>query len=405
MTAQGVGARNGRLALTTTLGAAGVSMTGNSVSFIAVPWFVQSTTGQPVYTGLVGAAAAAGVALGGLLSGPLLDRFGYQRMSVIFDLFAGAIIGLIPFLSLSIGLPMWALAAMIFASGACGIASATARQSLLPGLCAIASVRLARMSALYWTLQRMSLAFAALPAGLLIASVGPRNALLFDAGSLVVAATIMAAARAFRDVGMAVDRRGYLRELREGLSFMRRDHLIVLIVGVAVVLAALDAPLLTVLLPVYSQATDGAALLGQLVAAYAAGALVGTVSYGVVAHRLPIRVLVVGCLAAIGAGYSALWLAPNSTAYLIILALMGLSSGPLTPLIITTVQKRTPPQLLGRVTGAIFAAVLAAIPVGRAVGGYAVAFVGPSWMLVIAAASYLLASALLALDRRFRQLL
>lgn len=404
MTAQVLDARSGRRALVATLSAAGVSMTGNAVSFIAVPWFVQTTTGQPVYTGLVGAATAAGVALGGLLSGPLLDRLGYRRMSIAFDLMAAAIVGSIPLLSSTVGLPIWALAAMVFTSGACGMGSATARQSLLPGLSAIASVRLARMSALYWTLQRMSLAFAALPAGLLIASIGPRNALLVDAGSLSIAAAIMAAVRASRHVSLGGEQHGYLRDLLEGLSFIRRDRLVVLIVGVAVVLAALDAPLLTVLLPVYAQAQGGSALLGQLVAAYAAGALVGTLSYGALAHRLSTRMLVIACLAAIGAGYGALWIASASTTYLVILALIGLSSGPLTPLIVTTVQARTPKHLLGRVTGTIFAAVLAAIPVGRAAGGYVVAFVGAPWMLVLVAASYLVAAGFLTLDRRFRQL-
>ena len=69
----------------TLLTAAGISQVGNSMTIVAGPWFVLQTTGSAAKTGLVGAAFALGL-LVPILGGPLVDRLGFQRGSVVTDL-------------------------------------------------------------------------------------------------------------------------------------------------------------------------------------------------------------------------------------------------------------------------------------------------------------------------------
>jgi MFS family permease len=77
------------------LTAEGISQVGNMMTVVAGPWFVLQTTGSAAKTGLVGAALALGL-LVPILGGPLVDRLGFRRGSVLADLVSGATVASIP---------------------------------------------------------------------------------------------------------------------------------------------------------------------------------------------------------------------------------------------------------------------------------------------------------------------
>jgi MFS family permease len=68
-----------RIPILAMLGATGLSMTGNVLTFMAVPWFVLQTTGSASKTGLTGGVVVLGMVLGGFFGGPLVDRLGFKR--------------------------------------------------------------------------------------------------------------------------------------------------------------------------------------------------------------------------------------------------------------------------------------------------------------------------------------
>jgi MFS family permease len=57
-------------------------------------------------------------------------------------------------------------------------------------------------------------------------------------------------------------------------------------------------------------------------------------------------------------------------------ALGGLISGPINPVYETVVQEKTPPQMLGRVFGALQSLAMVGIPLGTLVSGFAVEGLG-----------------------------
>jgi MFS family permease len=63
-------------------------MVGNIITFLAVPWFVLQTTGSAARTGLTGGVVVLGMVLGGFFGGPLVDRIGFRRASIVADLAA-----------------------------------------------------------------------------------------------------------------------------------------------------------------------------------------------------------------------------------------------------------------------------------------------------------------------------
>ena len=78
------------------LAANGISLTGTSMSLLALPWFVISMTGRATTIGLVTLAEMLPYVLVLGLGGPLVDRIGPWRTSVVTDLVAAAAMGLVP---------------------------------------------------------------------------------------------------------------------------------------------------------------------------------------------------------------------------------------------------------------------------------------------------------------------
>lgn len=83
------------------IGANAVSWTGNMAGLIAVPWFVLEVTGSAAKTGLAGAAIGAGTVLSGVFAGPVVDRMGHKRVSVLADLTSGTTTAAVPLLYLA----------------------------------------------------------------------------------------------------------------------------------------------------------------------------------------------------------------------------------------------------------------------------------------------------------------
>ena len=60
-----------------------ISMLGTSMSQLAIPWMVLTTTGSASKTGLVAFAEMGPYVMAQALAGPLVDRFGLRRSFVV----------------------------------------------------------------------------------------------------------------------------------------------------------------------------------------------------------------------------------------------------------------------------------------------------------------------------------
>src|SRR5262245_22971203 len=106
-----------RLPLFALYAANAISSIGDGLTFLAVPWFVLQTTGSVAQTGITAFFSTASIAVSALFGGALVDRLGFQRMSVLSDILSGIGVALIPLLYLTVGLPFWALLVLVFLAG------------------------------------------------------------------------------------------------------------------------------------------------------------------------------------------------------------------------------------------------------------------------------------------------
>jgi macrolide resistance protein len=66
--------------------AGGLSLFGNAVAAVALPWIVLSLTGNAAWTGIAAAAGMIPLVIGAFCGGPIVDRFGSRIVAVTADL-------------------------------------------------------------------------------------------------------------------------------------------------------------------------------------------------------------------------------------------------------------------------------------------------------------------------------
>jgi len=389
------------------LAAHAISQVGNVVTAFAIPFYVLAQGGSGVEVGVAAFFATAPVVVGGALGGVVVDRVGHRRAAIGADVISGVTVLAMPILALTVGLPFWALLALVFAGGLLDTPGQTARRVMLPELTERAGVRLEQSVGLLDGSERFAKLIGASIAGLLVALVGPVAALFVNAATFALSALLTwafvpsDAARAATKPErtntteatpstVATPRPSYWADLAAGFRFVIHDPLMRLIVALVLITNLLDAARGASLLPLYANdRLGGAAALGLLVAVMSGCALAGNIAFGFVAHRMPRRITLVVCFALAGGPSSAAFALGAPLPVLVAMtALAGFAAGSLNPILGAVELERVPTHMRGRVFGLINAGAWAGVPFGALLGGVAADTIGLSLAFGIVAVIY-----------------
>ncbi len=383
-----------------------ISMNGNALAQLAIPWFVLETTGSAALTGIAAFFGLLPLIPAAFLGGTIVDRLGHKRASVLADAASMGAVALIPLLHALDLLAFPLLLVLVFLGALLDTPGATARSALLPDIAGLARLRLERANAVREVVESGAQLTGPLLVGLLIAWLGPANVLWLDAATFAVSALLVGILVPAVEVEGGGDSAGpYLRELAEGLRFVLRDPPIRSIFVSATALNFLISPLLAIVLPVYMKtAYDSPANLGLVIAAFGGGSVAGATAFGVLGHRLPRRTTFLVGVSGIGGAISVLAFLPPLPVMIGAMLLGGVISGPNGPLVSTVLQERTPAYLRGRVFGAATAVGFAAAPLGVLLAGYLVEAIGIQLTLAGIAVIFLAVAAGLVRDRGLREM-
>jgi MFS family permease len=348
-----------------------ISLVGNVFSLIAIPWFVLQTTGSATQTGITGFFTILPVVLAGFFGGTLIDRLGYKRTSIIADYASGITTALIPLLYATIGLEFWQLLVLVFLGALLDTPGSTARAALLPELAEQAGMPLERATALIHVIERGARLVGAPLAGLLIGLIGTANVLWLDAASFVVSAAIIGLAIPVITPTADETASGkYFEELKDGLRFIAQDKLILSIVVMVMLTNFLDTIFGGVVQPVYVKEVFGNALnLGLLIAANGGGAVIGGLIFAVIGPRLPRHATFVAAFVLTSFKFWVYAAYPPIGVLIVATFITSLGAGPLNPIISAVEFERIPPNMRGRVFGAVGAGAWLAMPFGMLLGG------------------------------------
>jgi predicted MFS family arabinose efflux permease len=347
-----------------------VSMTGNVLMTVAVPWLVLTTTGSAAIAGTAVFAGVASATAGGLAAGRVVDAIGAVRASSVADLLSGLAVAPIPVLLALDALEIWHVVLLTVLGTLADAAGSAARQSLVPAAADAGGYRRERANAQFTSAEHVGYLLGAPAAGLLIAAFGVGTALCVTVASFAFAAIVvlgLAELSAGRDVAGSVRTAG----LRETVAFIWGDPTLRALVVFPTTAVLLVGPLAPLVLPVLARVVfDDPVVLGVMVAGYGAGGLLGAVGYGVLGPRVPRRALYLGIFVVWPGAYAAILLIPYLPVTLVMLVTLGAAAGSLVPLQATIRQERSPARLLPRVVALSTASIPVAVPIGALATGF-----------------------------------
>ncbi len=381
--------------------ATGISLVGNQLTSLALPWLVLTTLGRPIDAGVVGAAIVLPGVFGALAGGVVIDRFGPRRTSVVADVVSGLAVAAVPIAALTVGLGLPLVVALAFLGALLDAPGATARQVILPDLAVAGGVRLERANAIFQAIENGSLLIGPAIAGLIVLAVGPLAALWLDAVSFVVSAAIVRLL--VPDVRPAAGDEP--ADLAAGIRALVEDRVLRMLTLVAAIGNLVYTPLFIVVLPALATGTgENAAALGVMVAVLGGGLVVGALGFGLLADRIRRRTALVLGFGGTGVALIVASLPLPLPALLVALGLAGLACGPINPIAFTVMQERVPAATRGRVFGAVLGGVLVAAPVGMVALGAVADVAGPRTALAISGVTIVAVGALVAILRASREL-
>ncbi|KQV21881.1 MFS transporter [Kitasatospora sp. Root107] len=336
-----------------------LSLLGDRVSMVALPFAVLSVGGSAADVGLVGAAALLPLLLFTLVGGVWADRFPRHRIMLISDLVRFAAQGAVAVLLIAGVAEVPHLVVLMAVFGSASAFFMPAATGLLPLV--VPAERLREANALRGLVLSSGMVVGPAVAGALVFLAGPGGALALDAVSFAVSAAFLvrlrprpaqnpAQAEAQDEAQDDAPGGSFLSELREGWRHVRSRTWVWSGMAAMSVYHVVVLPSIFVLGPVLSeQEWGGAAGWSAVTAAFGIGSVVGDLW----AYRLrPARPLALAAAALAVASCQALIIgaAPSLTVVALLEAVTGVAVSLFFVLWETSLQTHIPEQALSRVS-------------------------------------------------------
>jgi predicted MFS family arabinose efflux permease len=321
-----------------------VSTTGAQMTWLALPWFVLTTTGSATRTSIVLVAEIVGLALLGLPGGAMLARLGARRTMIVCDSVRAPVVALIPVLYWAGALSFPVLPMVAFGLGAATAPYFAAQKVIVPELLGEDEQLVTKANALLQAATRTTLLAGPVLAGVLIGVIGATSVLLVDAATYVVSALLVAVFVPQRE---PVEERREDRDIRRGLRFIVRDPLLrVWTFAFAFGDAAWTAFFVAVPVLVISRFGHDPKIAGWLFASFGVGAVVGNVfSYRVLARRFDGLGIFATCIVVQVLPLWMLWLPLSAAGFSVALLLSGIGNGLVNPSLHAIMTLRIPERI------------------------------------------------------------
>ena len=365
-------------------GGSTISMLGDQFTLVALPWLVLKLTGNPAALGLVLATMALPRALFMLIGGAVVDRLSPRRVLLAARGANALFVALLAVLVLLGDIQMMLVYAIALGIGLSTAFAYPAGSAILPQL--VAKDQLQPANALVMGMRQLSMFIGPALAGLVISlgSHGAQAHPVQDASGLGLAFSIDAVSFAFSLGSLVLIRidsdfhprqivGGVLSNVASGMRMVWADQPLRAFILYAAVISVFVGGPLQVGLPILADTRMdlGAASLGILMTANGGGMLLGSFLSGMVTRsvrgRLGLMVLAIDSL--VGAALAALALVHSTITGAVLLAATGVLGGIVQIAIITWIQRRVAPEMMGRTMSVLMFTFMGLGPISAAIAG------------------------------------
>ena len=363
-----------------------VSLTGAAMTYVALPWFVLTTTGSTAKMGWVLAAELLPVGLLGIPSGSLIARLGAKRTMNIADAARAPLLTAIPVLHWTGQLSFPLLLACTFVLGCFTAPYYASSRLILPEVVGEDEQLVAQGSAFVQAANQMTQLGGPLLAGVLIAWISAPAVLLIDAATYAFSfLVIFTFVRAGRRVAPDESSRG----LFAGLRYVLRDKLLGPMMAAAAVINFVAQGLFAMLPVLVVRRFDAdPKILGFFFAAFGAGALLGSLLAMQIVRKVPL--LKLAGVAILGMAVP-LWLLAITLpwpAVILVLAGFGMCAPLVNAPVLAILTVRTPEAVRPKVITAVMTISVVIGPLGFLAVGQSLQHVGMRVVFLAIAAGF-----------------
>jgi predicted MFS family arabinose efflux permease len=365
-------------------GGSTISAIGDQFTLVALPWLVLKLTGDPAALGLVLAAMALPRAAFMLIGGAVVDRMSPRRVLLGARGINALLVSLLTVLVVIGAIQMWMIYALALGIGLSTAFAYPAGSAILPQL--MQPQQLQPANALFMGMRQLSMIVGPAIAGLLISagaqgdhgkgvtgSSGLGLAFGIDAVSFLFSLGSLMLIRIHSDHHPNAPAGSILASVASGIRNIWADlPMRAFILYAAVVSVFVGGPI-QVGLPVLADTRLdlGAASLGILMTANGGGMLLGSFLSGVatklVRGRLGLMVLGIDSLA--GLALATMALVHSTLAGAVLLAGVGLLAGIAQIAIVSWIQRRVAPEIMGRTMSVLMFTFMGLGPLSAAIAG------------------------------------
>jgi MFS family permease len=361
-----------------------ISAIGDQFTLVALPWLVLKLTGDPAALGLVLATIAFPRAVFMLIGGAVVDRMSPRRVLLAGRAVNALLVSVLAVLVLAGSIHMWLIYMIALGIGVSTAFSYPAGSAILPQL--MPPQQLQPANALFMGMRQMCLIIGPVIAGVLITvgahdahakgvadSAGLGLAFSVDAVSFLFSLGSLMLIRIHSDYHPKAPVGSVLANVASGIRNIWTDlPLRAFILYAAVVSVFVGGPI-QVGLPVLADTRLdlGAASLGILMTANGCGMLLGSFLSGfttkLVRGRLGMMVLCVDSI--VGLALIVLALVHSTVGGAVLLACTGLLGGIAQIAIVSWIQHRVAPEMMGRTMSVLMFTFMGLGPLSAAIAG------------------------------------
>ena len=374
-----------------------ISLAGDHFYFVALPFLILDLTGSDLAVGTVLMTAAFPRAILMLVGGAVTDRYTPRDVMLASNVCRGLLVALLAALVATGTVAVWHLYVVALAFG-------TADAFFFPAFTAIVprvvgdTAKLGPANGLLQTSANTTTLVGPAAGGVVVASLGTAAALGFDVTTFAFSALMLWLIRLAPRSGApggepGAERTRVASAIREGLGYVWRDRsLRALIVTAAVIGFASQGPLVVGLTTLADERFAGPTSFGAMISAAGAGAVIGSLAGGLIGARLNRRLALVVSWSVTGLVIAGLGFAESVAVAALLAGIMGAGGAVVNVVLITWLQSRTEPSLLGRVMSVVMFAAVGLTPLSYAVAGLVAEthvtamFVGSGTLVLLVAA-------------------
>jgi MFS family permease len=363
------------------------SSLGTLLAVVALTVDVERRTGSGTWVGallLVDFLPAIAV---GLLLGSLLDRLSRRRLMIVADLVRAAVFCVLPFVDGAL--------AIVLLAGVVGFATGFFRPAVYAGLPNLVDEPdLPRANALLQTVENATWALGPVLGGLIVAAWSPDGAYWINAVTFVVSAAFVIRIPSRLLQSAEALSRGHWRDLRDGFALVGASRpLLLVLVAWSVAMVGVGFVNVAEIFLAQDVFEAGPVGFGLLYGSIGLGLAVGSALAAGRIDAFGVRIVYLGSLALMAAGFGAAAGAPNVWLAAAFAAVAGIGNGAAGVCNALLVQRGAPDAMRGRAFTTVMSVNFGALGLATAAAGPVTDAVGARGAWAVAAGALAVAAA------------